>query len=337
MHDPHDSLFKWVFSEPEHAEGELKLLLPPEVSQRIDWNTLERLPTSFIDEEFSKRHADVAFTVELGGRKLVLYLLLEHQSSSDPLMVRRLLTYMDRFWDEHLKHHPTAQRLPAIIPMVVHHSEHGWQPTLHFEQLYDLDPQTLALVKPHLPSFSYLLDDLSTARSDELKERVMTALGRVTLLCLSQSRKQADLLPELSRWQQLLVKVIQSDNGVAALAAVVRYILHTSETKPEGLRKLFRQLGPKVEEAYMTGAQILTQQARAGRRRPKGAQKARPKGAQKAKQKAKPSSSSSSSSSNSASSTRSRRLTIRVASSDKLDRFAERVITASSLDEVFAD
>ena len=162
MHNPHDSLFKWVFSEPEHAEGELKLLLPPKVSQRIDWNTLERLPTSFIDEELSKRHADVAFTADLGGRKVVLYLLLEHQSTSDSLMAFRLLTYMVQLWDDYLKTHTDAKRLPAIIPMVVHHSEHGWQAALHFEEL--LRPRLRrpgTALKPHLPSFSYLLDDIS--------------------------------------------------------------------------------------------------------------------------------------------------------------------------------
>ena len=152
----------------------------------------------------------------------------------------------------------------------------------------------------------------------------MTALGRVTLLCLSQSRKQADLLPELSRWQRLLLDVIRSPNGVAALAAVVRYILHTSETKPQGLQDLFRKLGPKVEEAYMTGAQILTQQARAeGEAKGKAEGKAElvikqlelKFGSLSAEQAAH----------------------IRTASLDDLDRFAERVVTATSLDQVFAD
>ena len=32
----HDALFKWSFSQVEHAVGELKLLLPPELVARID-------------------------------------------------------------------------------------------------------------------------------------------------------------------------------------------------------------------------------------------------------------------------------------------------------------
>jgi hypothetical protein len=39
-HTPHDALFKAVFSSPEHAEAELRAVLPPRLSRRIDWSTL---------------------------------------------------------------------------------------------------------------------------------------------------------------------------------------------------------------------------------------------------------------------------------------------------------
>ncbi len=323
MKTPHDDFFHLVFSEPENAVGELKHLLPPEVTKRIDWSTLQKLSVDFIDEEFSKRRADVAFSVKLDGRQVVLYLLLEHQSTSDNLMGFRLLSYMVRLWDEYLEAQRKAkrktERLPAIIPMVVHHSKGGWKAPRQFHELLDLEPETLKLLRPLVPRFEYLLDDLSAARSEELKSRVMTALGRLTLLSFSQARKQVDLMPKLLAWQELLLEASTAPNGVAALAALVRYILQTSETKPEDTRQLFRQLGPRLEEAFMTGAQILTQEARAeGKAEGKAEivlkQLILKFGTLSAEQ------------------------TSRVQSSsiEELERYAERVITVDSLDDVFA-
>ena len=323
MKTPHDDFFHLVFSEPENAAGELKHLLPPEVTKRIDWTTLQKLHVNFIDEEFSRRRADVAFSVKLDGRQVVLYLLLEHQSTSDDLMGFRLLSYMVRLWNDYLKDHPKAKLLPAVVPMVVHHSEDGWKAPRQFHELLDLEPETLKLLRPLLPRFEYLLDDLSAAESAELRSRVMTALGRLTLLSFSQARRQVDLMPKLLGWQELLLEASAAPNGVAALAALVRYILHTSETKPEETRQLFRQLGPRLEEAFMTGAQILTQEARAeGEAKGKAEGKAEivlkqltlKFGALSAEQTA----------------------LVQNSSVEELERFAERVIMVDSLDDVFA-
>jgi predicted transposase/invertase (TIGR01784 family) len=122
---PHDRLFHHVFSSPEHAVGELQALLPPEIARRIDWTTLEALPARFIDPKLAEFRSDVLFSVKLDGRTVLLYLLLEHQSTSDSLMPFRLLVYMVKIWERHLRDHPATRLLPAVLPMVLHHSERG--------------------------------------------------------------------------------------------------------------------------------------------------------------------------------------------------------------------
>ncbi|KYF63223.1 hypothetical protein BE11_46980 [Sorangium cellulosum] len=54
-----------------------------------------------------------------GGSALELF---EHQSTTHPLMAFRLLEYMVRIWKGHLERHPRSTRLPAILPVVLHHS-----------------------------------------------------------------------------------------------------------------------------------------------------------------------------------------------------------------------
>lgn len=78
--NPHDALFKWAFASPEHAEGELRHVLPPAIVDQITWSSLQRRPGSFVDAAFRHRHTDLLFTVDLAGHPACIYILLEHQS-----------------------------------------------------------------------------------------------------------------------------------------------------------------------------------------------------------------------------------------------------------------
>jgi hypothetical protein len=177
-------------------------------------------------------------------------------------MPLRLLGYQVRIWDDYRREHPHARRLPPIVPVVVHHSEGGWTEPIAFEALLDVEGELLGALRPHLPCFAFVLDDLSAARDDELRARAMSALGRVALWCLKRARNGGDLSDELARWREVLAEIVRAPNGVAALAAVLSYLLEVGQPPPERLQALTRTLGPRAEEAYMTGAQILREEGR---------------------------------------------------------------------------
>ncbi|MCC6666176.1 MAG: Rpn family recombination-promoting nuclease/putative transposase, partial [Polyangiaceae bacterium] len=120
---PHDRLFRAVFSEPEHAEGLLRVALPSALAQQIDWTTLRPLRAGLVDSALQARYADVLFSVQLAGRPAILHLLVEHQSKPDRLMPLRLLGYMLRIWERLLGSKSAELPLPAIIPIVCHHSK----------------------------------------------------------------------------------------------------------------------------------------------------------------------------------------------------------------------
>src|SRR6266496_2828762 len=97
---PHDSLFNAVFSQPEHARGALRSVMPSAVAEALDWQTLAVVPGSFVDPQLQWRHTDLLFTAAWhGGPHVLLYVLFEHQSSSDPRMAYRLLRYLVRIWE----------------------------------------------------------------------------------------------------------------------------------------------------------------------------------------------------------------------------------------------
>ncbi len=175
----HDALFKATFSQVEHAAGEFQAILPPALAACIDFATLTLCPGNFVDPDLRQRYTDLLFSAEIAGKKALLYVLFEHQSSVDPLMLFRLLAYMVRIWEAHLRSEPEAKRLPAIIPVVLHHSNSGWTAKVAFEELLDVDATMLAEIAPYVPHFRCVLDDLGGEREEALRARTMSALGRL--------------------------------------------------------------------------------------------------------------------------------------------------------------
>src|SRR5512140_1913349 len=93
---PHDGLFKYAFSQREHAAGLLRAILPPDVIAALAWDTLKLEPGSFVDDALRARHTDLLFSVRQGAAEVYLYTLIEHQRDVDPLLVFRGGVYMVR-------------------------------------------------------------------------------------------------------------------------------------------------------------------------------------------------------------------------------------------------
>ncbi|MGK4001524.1 Rpn family recombination-promoting nuclease/putative transposase [Sorangium sp. So ce1036] len=266
---PHDALFKATFSQPEHAAAALRQVLPPALAARIQFGSLSLLPGSFIDEKLAASHSDLLFSASIESARreqasILLYLLFEHQSTTHPLMAFRLLEYMVRIWQSHLQRHPKATRLPAILPVVLHHSDTGWTAAVAFQDLIDLPPETLALMAEYVPRFRFVLDDISAETDDALRARAMTALGRLVLWCLRHARHPEDLVARLSAWTEVVREVRLAPGGGAALSRVWRYILNIADpARPrELLERLLLSAGPEAKEEIVTIADYLREQGR---------------------------------------------------------------------------
>ncbi len=256
----HDALFKSTFSDPRHAEGILRTVLPAKLSARFTWSTLALEPGSFVDADLKDRHSDLLFRVSLGGRKAFLYLLYEHQSTQDWLIPFRLMAYGVRIWEQWLTQNAKdARRLPAIVPVVLHHGEKGWTCARTLEQLYDLDEETLAAVGEHVLRLRFVLDDLPTETDDALRARVMSALGRLVLYCFRHAREPEELVRGLGAWMDVVREVLEAPNGIAALGTVWRYILLVHPKKPAVVLKQLTAVTEegRVKETMRTAGEEL--------------------------------------------------------------------------------
>ena len=241
-----------------------------------------------------------------------MYVLVEHQSEPDPWMALRMYGYVDRIWQRWREEHAEAERLPAVVPVVVHHGRGPWTAARALGDLYDLDDETRRALRSHVPELAFVLDDLGRIATPALEARPMTDLGRLVLLCLQRARVSADMVADLERWLDMLRHVLAGPTGRDAIATVLRYVLRVSDAEPERLLAMLEAgIGSEATEAFMTGAEKLIEK---GRAEVLLRQLALRFGTIDAATVAR----------------------VRAARPEELDRWVDRVLTAASLDELFA-
>jgi Putative transposase, YhgA-like len=323
---PHDGFFRLVFGSPVHARAAIRALLP-ELAARLNLNRLTVLNGTFVDTELSRRHSDVCLSTYLDDHEALIYVLLEHQSSPDPLMPWRMLRYVVRVWERHLTEHPNTTRLPLVVPVVVHQGERAWSTPTELRDLIDIDPVTAQTVEEYLPRFRFRLEDMGAADPAHmralLEARPFTPLGQISLFLLRDARGNPDLDVALEGWLNVMNRARRAPDGTEMLPAAFQYIVLVSDTPVDRLRKVVARLGPDVEEDFMTTADMLRAEGRA-----EGEAKGRAEGraetlTQLLTQKFGPLPDSAVAK-------------LHAASTEQLEGWTGRVLSATTLDEVFA-
>ncbi len=237
---------------------------------RTDWSRLALVSGSFVDEELGQEHCDLLFSAPVAGSNAYFYVLFEHQSTPDPMLVFRLLKYEVRIWERWLRDHPKAKRLPAIIPVVLYNGETPWKEARDFTELLDIAAALRDPLIELLPRFRFLLEDLSEEEDEALRLRSVGALVSITLLALKNARHREDFEGVLLSCAALLHEVNQAPTGREALNAIASYILEVSETvKAETLGQvLARTIGKEAGAQVMTtaGEQLKEQGRQEGRK-----------------------------------------------------------------------
>jgi hypothetical protein len=316
---PHDALFKAAFEHPEHAAALFQSILPPAIVDSIAWATIAHVPGSFVATDLFDYHSDLLFSVETHRDGVRRYLLLEHQSTRDWAMALRVFFYIALIWARYYKQYTGL--IPPVLPVMVSHAEGGWTAPRVLHDVLALHPSTTLEFTPLVPNFQMLVDDLAHLTNEELDARALPAFPKLALWLLRDARHAKRLLDNLPFWARRFREALQAPHGAESMDKLVRYITLANEhISWDDFRATIHQHAPEVEEATMTIAEQLIAQGEA-----KGLTKGQAHLLRKL-------------------------LTLKFgeipsdyrarlanASLVELDVWAERVLSAASLDEVFAD
>jgi len=253
IHQPNDKLLKATFSSPENARAFFENQLPPELVAALDWNSLALEPSSFIDPQFASSESDLLFHITLQQSEAFLYLLFEHQSSEDPRMALRLLSYILRIWERFAQNHPPPAKLPAILPIVLAQGKRPWKTSTRLEDLIDLPPAVADILRPWQPTFVYHLLELVRIPYEAIAG---TPEGILTLRAL-KAEPMGELLGDAVWDEALLFSISES-----ALERILRYIVNTEISIPK-LKERLRKIQTKpLQSKTMTIADQLREEGK---------------------------------------------------------------------------
>lgn len=116
----------------------------------IDWATLERLPGSFVDPRLSDSHTDLLFRAKLPtlAPNQDFYIVIEHRSTPDRQLPRRMLGYGMDCWEECHKQQRRERLdapLPLVVPVLISHAPGGWTTPTTMHALFAPSPELLDL------------------------------------------------------------------------------------------------------------------------------------------------------------------------------------------------
>ena len=113
---PHDAFFRALLSDAKWADALIRHCLHPDIATLLPDETFAAVEGSFVDDELRTTHADGVFSIRLTDGRM-LFVLLEHKSTSDVGTPLQIAEYMLRIWRNHER---SEGGVPLIIPIVYH-------------------------------------------------------------------------------------------------------------------------------------------------------------------------------------------------------------------------
>ena len=251
IHNPHDKFVKIVLALREVAADLLRAYLPPRALKKLDLSSLELENGSYVSKDFKDFRSDILLKAD--GKEGIgyVYFLLEHQSTSDALVVGRLLQYMGNIMIYDMKRQLSIDpnrsnlKVPVIYPLVLYsgNKKYKW-------------PKKFSIEVDGLPIL-----DLSSSLI-ELREYSLQDLLKSDKAALAQF-----LLKE--SWKKDFCKVLKDNPKLSELISAspyaedaVLYMVDQDQQPGEKVINTIKNLDPKVKEKVMTGLQRIEQRGR---------------------------------------------------------------------------
>ncbi|MCR8629577.1 Rpn family recombination-promoting nuclease/putative transposase [Paenibacillus radicis (ex Xue et al. 2023)] len=197
IHQPHDKGYKYLLSSKQIFVQLLRSFVDQGWVSKVDESKLVAIDKSYVLPDFSEKEADLVYRLELQEQDIILYILMELQSTVDFQMPYRLLLYQTEIWRDVLKNtsKEIASRkgfyLPAIIPIVIYNGEAAWTANQSFRKTVHGDE----LFGKSIVDFEYILLDVQRYRESDLL-KLSNVIGAAFLL---EQKADMDLLNQRLR------------------------------------------------------------------------------------------------------------------------------------------
>ena len=162
---PHDAFFKRALQDIPTARQLLERHLPAETLALLRLETLEYCKIDYVDKDLQKSASDVVLKVKTTRNDdAYVYLLIEQQRNPEKALPFRVLRYLVRIMEDHLRQYQT-QTLPLVIPLIIYN---GDNPYPYSTDLFDLFPPEQQAQARHTLFAPYPLLDLTQEKTEDI-------------------------------------------------------------------------------------------------------------------------------------------------------------------------
>jgi predicted transposase/invertase (TIGR01784 family) len=168
----HDKLVKEILSNKENAIDFLYEILPTEMSEGLDFQTLKFANTSYITPELKETFSDIVMDCTLkNGKNLQISILLEHKSYKSPHASFQILGYQSKGYLQQLA---SGKSLRLIIPLLFYHGKEKWQ----FRPVEDFFTEYPQYLQSYVPRFDTIFKNANEMQEDieDLPNAVLAAM-----------------------------------------------------------------------------------------------------------------------------------------------------------------
>ena len=224
-----DRSAKWLLANIDNLQGLLEIV-GGDLIESLDFSRVQLVNTTFIGDNLREQESDMVFLLpfrDADETEVMLYILIEHQSTVDPVMGFRLLFYMCQIWDQQ-RQKWVSEKVPRgewqfrpIIPVLFYTGEQKWQTLpVSLETLMDVPEPLMRFI----PKFEPLFLDVKS-ESDENLLKTGHPFGWLMTVLKHEISETAVFISALERLGVHLNTLRDADRGSWKQAIYYLYLL----------------------------------------------------------------------------------------------------------------
>ena len=235
VNNPHDKIFRIYLDNREEVAKILNRKL--ELKRKLRKEDIEKYNSSFVNKKYENRESDVVYK----KKDQKIFFLIEHQTSIDYSMPKRILEYEIEIIDsniDHKKKMKKGEKLPTIIPIVIYTGKKKWDVARYIEECQE------KLEGTKIPGLgSYYIIDINEYSKKELEEDEMFFSK---ILLIEKARTEEELIAILT----IVAEKVKDEKAKKELKRMIYYI-YREKIGEEKTKELIEKLkeGDKMKLA----------------------------------------------------------------------------------------
>ena len=137
--NPHDKLFKNLFSSPEFFKDFLKVSVGEDFADKLIDGSYAEAKTEFIGRDLQEYYSDIIYTARVGKTEYQFAFLIEHKSYPDKQVTFQILNYLQKMLE---KSWSQKKFIQPVLAFLVYHGE-GSSRLIDFEAEYSHLPEEI--------------------------------------------------------------------------------------------------------------------------------------------------------------------------------------------------